>query len=102
MYSPYEARYFYQLLSDCFEESRVKPAVVEYLGQIHTMLALVSSGIGVAIVPEAASRLHFAGIVLRQLHTKPAMPVQTVVSYRRDNDNPVLTILKQHLKLFVS
>lgn len=94
MYSPYEARYFYQLLLDCFEKERVEPEVVEYVGQIHTMLALVNSGIGAALIPEAATRLHFEGITLRRMATTPERPVEMVCSYRRDNDNPILEIFR--------
>jgi len=97
MYSPYEAYYFYHLLNGLFERARVKPDMVEYVAQIHTMLALVSSGIGVALIPEAATRLHFEGIVLRGLETEPAEPVESVCSYRRDNDNPILDIFKRSI-----
>jgi DNA-binding transcriptional LysR family regulator len=97
MYSPYEARYFYQLLDACFERAQVKPEIVEYVGQIHTMLALVGSGMGVALIPEAASRLHFQGIVMRRLLLEPAQPVEMVCSWRRDNDNPILDIFRRKL-----
>lgn len=94
MYSPYEARYFNQLLDQCFERARVRPEIVEYVSQIHTMLALVSSGIGAALIPEAAARLHFEGIVLRRVRTEPELPVETVCSWRKDNDNPILEIFR--------
>ncbi len=93
MYSPYEARYFYQLLQNCFDEAGVRPDVVEYVAQIHTMLALVSSGIGVALVPESAQCLQFEGLVLRRIASDPPAPVDMVCSYRRDNDNPILGII---------
>jgi len=97
MYSPYEAQYFSQLLQGVFERSRVVPDVVEYVAQIHTMLALVNSGIGVALIPEAATRLKFGGLVLRRMATDPPEPVETVCSYRHDNDNPLLTIFRERI-----
>lgn len=97
MYSPYEAYYFYHLLHGLFERARIKPDIVEYVAQIHTMLALVHSGIGVALIPEAAMRLHFEGIVLRRIETDPATPVETVCSYRRDNDNPILGVFRSNI-----
>jgi DNA-binding transcriptional LysR family regulator len=97
MYSPYEARYFYQLLQACLDRDGVKPDVVEYVAQIHTMLALVGSGIGVALIPEAANRLHFEGITLRRVATTPARPVEMVFSYRKDNDNPILGIFRRDI-----
>ncbi|NEX63964.1 LysR family transcriptional regulator [Noviherbaspirillum galbum] len=97
MYSPYEARYFYQLLQSVLDRAGVQPDVVEYVGQIHTMLALVNSGIGAALIPAAAARLQFSGIVLRPMTTDPAEPVEMVCSYRRDNDNPILDIFRKQV-----
>ena len=58
-YSPFEANYFYQLVQNHFDGEGVKPDIVHYVPQIHTMLALVDSGIGVALIPETGSRPHF-------------------------------------------
>lgn len=89
MYSPYEARPFYQMLSARFEREGVVPDVVEHIGQVHTMLALVSAGIGAALVSEACARLQFDGIVYRRIDTEP---VNTVCTYRRNNENPILQL----------
>jgi DNA-binding transcriptional LysR family regulator len=97
MYSPHEARYFYQLLHDCFDRAGVMPDFVEYLAQIHTMMALVSSGIGVALIPESASRLQFEGVALRKMTLDPLRPVRMVYAYRKDNDNPVLGIFRHEV-----
>ncbi|MBY0243554.1 MAG: LysR family transcriptional regulator [Burkholderiaceae bacterium] len=94
MYSPHEARPFFQMLSSRFERAGVVPDVVEHIGQVHTMLALVSASIGVALVPEACMRLHFDGIVFRRMDTEP---VSTVCTYRRDNDNPILQLFVQEI-----
>ncbi|WP_216821610.1 LysR family transcriptional regulator [Uliginosibacterium sp. TH139] len=94
MYSPYEARYFHQLLVGCFDRAGVVPRVVEHVGQIHTMLALVASGVGVALIPESASGLHLEGVLLRKLPELGPM-VGRVVSFRRDNDNPMLTLFRR-------
>lgn len=87
MYSPHEARPFYQMLTSRFERANVAPDVVEHIGQVHTMLALVSAGIGAALVSQSCARLQFDGIVLRRMETEP---VHTVCVYRRDNENPIL------------
>ena len=97
MYSPYEARYFYQLLNNSFDAAGIVPDVVEHVGQIHTMLALVSAGVGVAMIPAAAARLHFSGVVLRPMETDPLEPVRAVCVYRRDNDNPILALFKRKI-----
>jgi DNA-binding transcriptional LysR family regulator len=89
MYSPHEARPFYQMLTSRFEREGVVPDVVEHIGQVHTMLALVSAGIGAAMVSEACARLQFDGVVLRRIKTEP---VSTVCAYRRNNENPILQL----------
>jgi DNA-binding transcriptional LysR family regulator len=61
---------------------------------VHTMLALVGAGMGAALIAEGAARLKFEGIVLRKVATDP---VHLVATYRRDNDNPVLALLKQQV-----
>jgi DNA-binding transcriptional LysR family regulator len=94
MYSPYEARPFYQMLSERFARAGVVPDIVEHIGQVHTMLALVGAGMGAALIAEGAARLKFEGIVLRKVTTDP---VHLVATYRRDNGNPVLALLKQQV-----
>jgi DNA-binding transcriptional LysR family regulator len=89
MYSPYEARPFYQMLSERFARAGVVPDIVEHIGQVHTMLALVRAGIGTALIAEGAARLKFDGIVMRRMATEP---VDTVCTYRRNHDNPVLQL----------
>lgn len=91
MYSPYEARPFYLMLSERFARAGVVPDIVEHVGQVHTMLALVRAGLGAALIAEGASRLLFDGIVTRKMATEP---VETLCTYRRDNDNPVLQLFK--------
>jgi DNA-binding transcriptional LysR family regulator len=89
MYSPYEARPFYQMLSERFARAGVVPDVVEHVGQVHTMLALVRAGIGAALIAEGAAQLKFDDIVLRRMATDP---VEMVCTYRRHHDNPVLEL----------
>ena len=96
-YSPYEASYFHQLVRGCLDREGVQPDIVDYVPQIHTMLALVDSGLGVALTPETASRLHFEGVVLRRVETKPLRPVEMVFSYRKDNDNPILKTFRREV-----
>ncbi len=98
MYSPYEARYFHQLVSGLLERAGVLPDIVEYVSQIHSMLALVRAGIGAALIPAAASMLHFEGVVYRPVRTTPAKPVELWFAYRKDNDNPAFGALKDVLR----
>lgn len=92
MYSPYEARPFYLMLTERFARAGVAPDIVEHVGQVHTMLALVSAGVGAALIAEGAARLKFDGILMRRVL---AEPVDMVCAWRRDNDNPALALFKR-------
>lgn len=94
MYSPFEARPFYLMLSERFARAGVVPDVVEHIGQVHTMLALVRAGVGAALIAQGGARLQFEGIVLRPMATEA---VEMVCTWRRDNANPVLQLFKERV-----
>ncbi len=96
-YAPYEARYFFQLVNASLDREGVTPRIVDHVPQIHTMLALVGSGVGVALTPESATRLHFEGVLLRRVDTKPARPVEMVYACRRSNENPTLALFRREV-----
>jgi DNA-binding transcriptional LysR family regulator len=89
MYSPYEAKPFHDMLRERFTCAGVVPDIVEHIGQVHTMLALVCAGLGAALIAEGATRLKFDGIVMRRVATEP---VEMVCMYRHGNENPVLQL----------
>jgi DNA-binding transcriptional LysR family regulator len=97
MYSPQGAGYFYDMLTTMFDEAGVRPVQVQHMSQIHSMLALVHSGIGSAIVPHAASRLHFDDVEFRPLQTHPVEPVELLLAWRGDTDNPSMPLLLKAL-----
>ena len=51
------ARYFHDLLVALFTRADVLPRYVQHLSQIHSILAMVRAGLGLAIVPAAAASL---------------------------------------------
>lgn len=90
-YAPDEARYFYDLLAQLFGARGIAPRSVQYVSQIHSVLALVRGGMGMALVPEGASGLRYAGIVYLPLQDDaPATPVELHLVWKQDNDNPAL------------
>ncbi|OLT43994.1 LysR family transcriptional regulator [Saccharomonospora sp. CUA-673] len=89
-YSPLEARYFYDLVVGVLGAADVRPTHVQHAHQVHTVLALVEAGMGIALVPETAARLRFEGLVFRRVRTPVAEPVELHVAWRADNDNPAL------------
>jgi DNA-binding transcriptional LysR family regulator len=93
MYSPYESRYFHDLLVALFTHADVLPRYVQHLGQIHSILAMVRAGLGAAIVPAAAASLRIADVKLRPLKLRAPAPVELFLVWRRDCENPLLPSL---------
>ncbi len=56
MYSPVGARYFNELLIRTFTIAGATPRYVQFVTQVHTMLVLVRSGIGIALVAQGLGR----------------------------------------------
>ena len=87
MYSPYESRYFHDLLVTLFTRAEILPRYVQHLSQIHSILAMVRAGLGVSIVPEAAASLNIAACKLRPLRLRTPTPVELFLVWRRDDEN---------------
>jgi DNA-binding transcriptional LysR family regulator len=91
MYSPVEARYFHDLVAGTFFRAGVNPDYIQYLSQIHSILALVKVGLGAALVPEAATTLQFKGVVFRRVQKiRPPRAVDLYMAWNSENDNPAL------------
>jgi DNA-binding transcriptional LysR family regulator len=99
MYSPYESRYFYDLVAAIFAKAGVAPRYVQHMSQVHAILALVKAGFGAALVPAAAASLRFRGVALRPVETRPARPVELFLAWERDNDNPALPAFVEMARL---
>ena len=93
MYEPYEARYFHDLLVELFSRASLVPNYTHHLAQIHSILAMVHSGVGVALVPEAAQNLRFSGVVLQPVLMQWQRPAELFFVWRSDNDNPLLPVI---------
>jgi DNA-binding transcriptional LysR family regulator len=90
-YAPNEARYFHVL--GLFTEAGIPPRIVQQLTQIHSILALVRSALGIALVPAAAERLRFEDVVFRPLALPAPRPVELVLAWRRAADEPLIAQL---------
>lgn len=89
MYST-DSPYLHSLLTASFREENIQPNFVQELTQVYAMLAMVSAGVGIAIVPKEAANASFANIVFRpiDLASQPTLDLYAV--WRNDNRNPVL------------
>ena len=52
-------------------------------------LALVRAGLGVSVVPAAAASLRMAGVVLKPLNLRTSGPVELLMVWKRESDNPL-------------
>ncbi len=93
MFSPYKSRYFHDLLVAQFTKADILPRYVQHLSQVHSVLALVHAGLGLAIVPSAAAMLHYSGVHLKPLSSRSPVLAELFMVWRRDNESPLLPVL---------
>jgi DNA-binding transcriptional LysR family regulator len=88
-FSPKDGFYFYALIDSLFRRHNLQPTYVQHVSQIHSILALVSAGMGVALVPETAEALHFENVRFKKLSGAP-VHADLYLIWRRSNDNPAV------------
>jgi DNA-binding transcriptional LysR family regulator len=64
--------------------------------QMHTIVSLVSGGIGVALVPGSVQALHREGVVYRSMKGEKTI-VETVAISRKSDDSPLVKALLTYL-----
>jgi DNA-binding transcriptional LysR family regulator len=64
--------------------------------QMHTIVSLVSGGIGVALVPGSVQALHREGVVYRSMKGEKTI-VETIAVWRRSDDSPLVKALLMQL-----
>jgi DNA-binding transcriptional LysR family regulator len=65
------------------------PRVAQEANQTHTVIGLVSAGIGVALVPASAQRIALAGVAYRPLRETTPLS-RTAVAWRRADASPIV------------
>lgn len=64
--------------------------------QMHTIVSLVSGGIGVALVPGSVQALHREGVVYRGMKGEKTI-VETIAVWRRSDESPLVKAFLTHL-----
>lgn len=77
-----------RILSMC-EARGFSPRVVQSAAQLHTIMALVAAGMGVAIVPETARTLNGSNVRLLQVEGAQSL-VEIALAWRADREGPML------------
>jgi DNA-binding transcriptional LysR family regulator len=92
-YAPVEARYFYELVISVFRDAGVVPRFVQRMAQVHSMLALVDAGLGVALVPRSASVLRLPRLEFLDVAGPAPDLVEVHAVWRSTGDAPALRAL---------
>ena len=101
-YAPNEARYFHDLVHGLLAEAEIQPRIVQQLTQIHSILAMARSALGIALVPAAAERLRLESVVFRPLALPLPRPAELILAWRRDADEPLIAQLVSILEAMPS
>lgn len=65
------------------------PQVIQTATQVHTVVGLVSAGMGIAIVPAIAKNMQSSGVAFLRIQEDPP-PVNVVLAWRPTRDTPSL------------
>lgn len=92
--------YFDTILSICSEAGFV-PRIEHQVGQWLTAVSFVSTGMGIAVVPECLSRTGTPGVAFRPIATEIASHVQCMyaLDQNRSQIAPMLELVARHIRL---
>jgi DNA-binding transcriptional LysR family regulator len=68
--SPRNRPHSYKLTMDVFQREGLKPKIAQTADEKHTIVRLVATGLGAALVPQWTNRISVSGVVYRKLRTE--------------------------------
>ena len=93
MFSKLEAAYLHHLVMDMCAEAGFKPILAQETRHIHAIVALVGTGMGIALLPASATYIHMNGVEIRPIkstHARSApRKAEFTLAVLEDNTNPV-------------
>jgi DNA-binding transcriptional LysR family regulator len=88
--------YYDAFLAACAKDG-AKPFPAQYANDVQTKMWLISAGFGIAPTTATLRKVKRPGLLFRPL--PPGLPrVQTVLTWRRDDDSPVLKKFIEHFR----
>lgn len=96
MYSLVEGRYSYEMLVGAFRMASCSPRYVQYITFPHSMLSLVSVGLGLALVPRSATKLRLNNVHYAEVELDGSYS-EVHLAWRQNNLNPAAIALKNLL-----
>lgn len=94
MYSPAEGRYGYEIIAGLFSSTAITPDFIQYVGQTHTILALVNAGIGMSLVPAFTKKMGFDNVTFRDMDLPDSIVAELYLLWRDNNDNPIAKTIR--------
>jgi DNA-binding transcriptional LysR family regulator len=93
-FCPSESRYLYEIVAGRLRAEGVAPDTVQTLSHTHSILSLVDAGMGVALVPQSAWRLGYAGVGFRPVDDQVGLDVELHLVWRRGNPHQVAATVR--------
>jgi len=97
-FCPSESRYLYEVVAGRLRAEGVAPETVQTLSHTHSILSLVDAGMGVALVPQSAHRLGYAGVAFRPLEDAAGLDVELHLAWRRGSQHGVADTVRALLQ----
>jgi len=91
--SPPKARYIDSRFRGALARAGVRPRVVQEANQLPAIAGLVGAGVGVAFMPESATRLAMEGVVYRPLAGRDVPTAEMALAWRREETAPTVARL---------
>ena len=66
------------------------PKIVQESNDVHALLALVSAGLGICMLPTSLRHLHFPGVVHRELRAGESDEIELCMTWRRSDPSPLV------------
>lgn len=89
---------FYDIIIGFFRSYGIGIHIFQEAVQMHTIVNLVASGLGISAVPSSVRNFRRPGIVYRDFVENPPR-INLSLAWRRDDASPVLHIFLDHFKL---
>ena len=94
-YHPVQAAYFHDLVKSILQDTPVRYR--QQVTQVHSVVALVASNHGLALVPESAMHLQVSGVVYRPIADFQERSIPLHAVWRSDSTNPGFKIIVKRL-----
>lgn len=99
MYPPGAEGYHHQMLTAMFAGHGVTPRYVQFIRHLHSILALVNLGAGLALVPASAARMAYPDVAFRPLVPAGCAEAELHLVWRSadEKDNPVVNEMRRFI-----